>query len=77
MQIILEDGNQVLADLVVGADGVRSKLRLGVAGGAPPSFSGVMVIMGMASVVSFSQPCPFIQSLNYRLGTIAYAVAAC
>jgi len=75
IRIILEGGDQILADLVVGADGVRSKIRQEVSGGASPSFLGVMVIMGMASIVSL-RTTPVFEPFKSYLETMVYDVDA-
>jgi salicylate hydroxylase len=45
--ITLDDGSAVLADAVVGADGIRSGIRQQLAGAEEPVFSGTVVYRGV------------------------------
>ncbi len=47
--IVLESGEAVAADLVVGADGIRSAVRVQVAGPTLPTFTGQVAWRGFAS----------------------------
>ncbi|QXE38409.1 hypothetical protein KQY30_33435 [Streptomyces sp. GMY02] len=44
-RLAIEDGDEIEADLVIGADGVNSQARAAVAG-EPPSYVGVTLIAG-------------------------------
>jgi salicylate hydroxylase len=45
--LVLEDGRQVEGDLVIGADGVHSRLRAHMFGAAEPEFTGLMAWRGI------------------------------
>lgn len=65
VRILLEGGDQVVADLVVGADGIRSRIRQEVTS-EMPRFMGVMVIMGISTMVGVipSPACPVMSSFK-------------
>lgn len=44
--IMFEDGEEVQAGFVVGADGIHSRIRPHIAGHSEPAFSGLMGVMG-------------------------------
>lgn len=48
VELIFEDGERVIADFLIGADGMHSKVRPYFAPEAKPEFSGLMGVMGYA-----------------------------
>jgi salicylate hydroxylase len=50
VRLLLEDGREVAADILVGADGLHSRVRQKLFGPAQPKFTGIMAWRGLASV---------------------------
>jgi salicylate hydroxylase len=49
-RLILEDGRQIAGDIVIGADGLHSRIRQKLFGPATPKFTGIMAWRGLAPV---------------------------
>jgi salicylate hydroxylase len=62
-----EDGTVASADVVVGADGVRSEIRRQVVGAAPPQFSGTIGFRGLVPVEKLPS-LPDIHPLQFWAG---------
>jgi salicylate hydroxylase len=50
VRLKLEDGREVVGDILIGADGLHSRIRQTLFGPATPKFTGIMAWRGMAAV---------------------------
>ncbi|XP_028067885.1 zeaxanthin epoxidase, chloroplastic-like [Camellia sinensis] len=73
VKVILEDGRQYEGDVLVGADGIRSKVRSKLFGAKPANYSNYTCYSGLTNFVP-----PYIDTVGYRvfLGLNQYFVAS-
>jgi salicylate hydroxylase len=50
MELVLEGGRRIAGDVLIGADGLHSRVRQGLFGPAVPKFTGIMAWRGLAPI---------------------------